>query len=138
MHVTKTHEIIGCSDQSQTSRLSVRGRKHPRNDTDEETDEESSLAKKQRLARGRTTSLKAIKTPNSVNSKSSLPTPDVTAGEEWDFGSDVDQLGADDDLDDELEAQMLAEFAKEDFAEQQGWNGYEDEVGSEAGHDVSA
>jgi RNA polymerase II subunit A-like phosphatase len=106
----------------------VRARKHPRNDTDDETDEESSLAKKQRLARVRTTSLKTVRTPNSAKTESSLPTPDVTGGEEVEDGSEVDQIAAGDDGDaddDELEAQMLAEFAKGDFSEQEG--GYEDE-----------
>jgi RNA polymerase II subunit A C-terminal domain phosphatase len=120
---TKAYRTTVSSNQSQHSRLSVRGRKHPRNDTDDETDDESSLAKKQRLARVRTTSLKTVKTPNSARSESSLPTPDVTGGEEVDGGSEVDQIivGDEGDLDeDELEAQMLAEFAKGDFSEQGG------------------
>jgi RNA polymerase II subunit A-like phosphatase len=77
------------------------------------------LAKKQRLSRVRTTGLKSVKTPNSANSESSLPTPDITGGEEPE--DEVDQIPVGDEEDeeedddgDELEAMMLGEFDKDD------------------------
>jgi RNA polymerase II subunit A-like phosphatase len=110
----------GASDRSQRNNLSVRGKKHPRDETDDdETDEESSLAKKQRLARVRTTGLKTVKTPNSTKSESSLPTPEITGEEEL---ADADQPpNAEDEGDvddDDLEAEMMAEFEKGDWGEE--------------------
>jgi RNA polymerase II subunit A C-terminal domain phosphatase len=133
-----TKRSLGASDRSQRSNISVRGKKHPRDETDDdETDEESSLAKKQRLARVRTTGLKTVKTPNSAKSESSLPTPEITGEEELD---DVDQLpNADDEGDvdeDDLEAEMMAEFEKErDWGEepQDDDTGYGDEDDDEGG-----
>lgn len=63
------------SDSSRRSRASnksngERKRKHLDTEEDEESDGESTLAKKQRLANQRTTALKTVKTPNSVDSES--------------------------------------------------------------------
>ena len=112
----------GSSSRSHKSNLSVRGRKHPRDETDEEeTDEESSLAKKQRLARVRTTGLKTVKTPHSATSESSLPTPEITGEEEATDETEVAPPEAEDDGDvddDDLEAEMMAEFERGDWEEQ--------------------
>jgi RNA polymerase II subunit A-like phosphatase len=86
---------------------------------DDETDEESSLAKKQRLARKRTTGLKTVKTPNSAKSESSLPTPDITGEEELDDADLPPNAEDDGDVDDDLlEAEMMAEFEREGWEEE--------------------
>jgi RNA polymerase II subunit A-like phosphatase len=78
--------------------------------------------KKQRMARDRTTGLKTVKTPNSAT-ESSLPTPDITGGEEAD-GDEVDQIAtANDDLDDDFEAEMMAELEKGDWEQDGGGSG---------------
>jgi RNA polymerase II subunit A-like phosphatase len=85
---------------------------------DENSGDESTLAKKQRIANSRSTGLKTVKTPNSMQSESSLPTPGVTGDEEGEDDA-VDQIptGDDDDDDDDdpfgddLEADLMAEFA---------------------------
>lgn len=118
------------SDNSQTSTASIRQhkRKHPSTDTEGETDEEgSTLFKKKRLARSRTTGLKTVKTPNSV-SESSLPTPERTAAEDDDVAGDTLEATTDENpsFDDDLEAEMLAEFEKD------GWDDPDD--AGENGH----
>jgi RNA polymerase II subunit A-like phosphatase len=112
-----TDNSIGSSSHSHKSNISVRGgKKHPRPDVEEDdTDEESNLQKKQRMSRVRSTGLKTVKTPNSANSESSLPTPEITGGEE---PEEVDQIltaGNEDDFDeDDFEAEMMAELEKDD------------------------
>jgi RNA polymerase II subunit A-like phosphatase len=132
-----TDRSLGASDRSQRSNISVRGKKHPRDETDDdETDEESSLAKKQRLARVRTTGLKTVKTPNSANSESSLPTPEITGEEELDDADQPQNAEDESDVDDDLEAEMMAEFEKErDWGEepQDDDAGYGDEDDDEVG-----
>jgi RNA polymerase II subunit A C-terminal domain phosphatase len=127
----------GASDRSQRSNLSVRGKKHPRDETDDdETDEESSLAKKQRLSRVRTTGLKTVKTPNSAKSESSLPTPEITGEEELDDADQPPNVEDEGDVDDDdLEAEMMAEFEKGDWGSepQDDDGGYGDEDGDEGG-----
>lgn len=118
MELLLSNRSQGASERSQPS---GRGRKHPRDETDDdETDEESSLAKKQRLARVRTTGLKTVKTPNSANSESSLPTPEITGEEELDRDETIPPNAEDDgDVDeDDLEAEMMAEFEKGDWGEE--------------------
>lgn len=101
------------SDRSQQSTVSIRRkRKLAASKDGEETDEESNISKKQRLARNRTTGLKTVKTPNSA-SGSSLPTPEKTAGEDGDETHQTDTQ--DGDYDDDLEAEMMAEFEKGDW-----------------------
>jgi RNA polymerase II subunit A C-terminal domain phosphatase len=127
----------GASDRSRRSNLSVRGKKHPRDETDDdETDEESSLAKKQRLSRVRTTGLKTVKTPNSAKSESSLPTPEITGEEELDDANQPPNAEDEEDVDDDdLEAEMMAEFEKGDWGSepQDDDGGYGDEDGDEGG-----
>lgn len=87
---------------------------------DSDNDKESALAKKQRIANSRSTGLKTVKTPNSMQSESSLPTPGVTGDEDGEEDP-VDQIptGDDDDDDDDpfgddLEADLMAEFEREE------------------------
>ena len=112
------------SDTSRASRSShksativERKRKYDEATEDDDSDEESTLAKKQRIANSRTTGLKTVKTPNSVGSESSLPTPGMTADEK----DEVDQIPAGDELedddDDDLEKEMMAEFEREEREE---------------------
>jgi len=107
------------SQSSRKSNLAPRKRKYDEATDDEDSDEASTLAKKQRVANSRTTGLKTVKTPTS-HSESSLPTPGVT-GDENEDAEDTDsfnQIGAaDNDADSmsDLEADMLAEFEKEEL-----------------------
>jgi len=122
------------SENSQSSNFSIRTRDHKRktDDSDEETDGESHIAKKKRLALARSTGLKTVKTPSSVQSESNLPTPDVTGGEDAE-ADDADQAAtgeADDDL--ELEAEMMAEFEKADWDQSENGDGASDVGDSEA------
>jgi RNA polymerase II subunit A-like phosphatase len=102
------------SSASITSKRSKKGVKRNREDAtdDEDSDEGSTLLKKQRVANSRTTGLKTVKTPNSADSESSLPTPGVTGDEdggEADMGeNEGDQFR---DLEDDLEAELEAELA---------------------------
>jgi len=102
------------SGVSRKSEISGRGTKRSRDDTeDDDSDEGSSLVKKQRIAKERTTGLKTVKTPNSAGSESSLPTPGVTGDEYGDEGDEtpadeVDEFGS---LEDGLEAELEAELA---------------------------
>jgi RNA polymerase II subunit A-like phosphatase len=86
---------------------------------DENSGDESTLAKKQRIANSRSTGLKTVKTPNSMQSESSLPTPGPTGDEDGEEDA-VDQIptGDDDDGDDpfgdDLEADLMAEFEREE------------------------
>jgi RNA polymerase II subunit A-like phosphatase len=106
------------SDRSRKSNVSIRGQKHPRQETDGEvTDDESSLAKKQKLARGRSTGLKTVMPPDGANG-SDLPTPEITGEEEMD--DELLETNAEDEDDgdiddDDLEARMRAEFEKGDW-----------------------
>ena len=73
----------------------------------DESDEGSTLAKKQRVANSRTTGLKSVRTPgggSAKGSESSLPTPGVTGDEE----GDGDEFK---DLEFDLEAELEAELA---------------------------
>lgn len=75
----------------------------------------SRLAKRQHMARQRTTGLKAV--ANAADNGSSLPTPDVT-GEEEDDGESKDEDepipdAIDDDDDDEWERELKAEMERE-------------------------
>jgi len=78
--------------------------------------------------------LKTVKTPNSAKSESSLPTPEITGEEELD---DAQPPNAEDegDVDDDLEAEMMAEFEKGDWGEepQDDDAGYGDEDDDEGG-----
>lgn len=119
----------GASDNSQSSNVSIRTRdqkRKPDDSDDEETDGKSHIAKKKRLALARSTGLKTVKTPSSVHSESSLPTPDVTGGEDAET-VDVDQATAEeaeaDDDDLELEAEMMAEFEKASWDELENGDG---------------
>lgn len=98
------------SKQSSSSKKSARGRKrsHDVATDEDDSDEESTLAKKQRIANSRTTGLKTVKTPNAE--PNSLPTP---SGDDGGGG----ELGSDDGFGD-LEADLEAEFARE--AEEDG------------------
>ncbi|KAI9740807.1 MAG: Carboxy-terminal domain (CTD) phosphatase [Claussenomyces sp. TS43310] len=123
------------TDRSQASHVSIRTKDNKRKPDDsdgDETDGESHVAKKKRLALARSTSLKTVKTPNSVQSESSIPTPDVTGGEEGE-ADNVDYtaiLSTDHEADDlDLEAEMMAEFEKDD------WNQDED---SDSGPETAA
>ncbi|KAM3072046.1 CTD phosphatase Fcp1 [Clarireedia jacksonii] len=81
--------------------------------TDEDTsDEESALAKKQRMANSRTTGLKTVKTPTGA-SETSLPTPGVTGDENEDLTSAVMETESDHSLEEDLEAEMEAAFERE-------------------------
>ncbi|KAI9641318.1 CTD phosphatase Fcp1 [Ciborinia camelliae] len=102
------------SNNSRTSRTSSR-RGHKRR-FDEGTDEddsedESTLAKKQRVANSRTTSLKTVKTPTSA-SESSLLTPGVTGDENDDVDHGMAQE-SDHSFEEDLEAEMEAAFEQE-------------------------
>lgn len=106
------------SDRSQQSTVSIRRKRKLASKDGEDTDEESNISKKQRLARNRTTGLKTVKTPNSA-SGSSLPTPEKTAAEDGDETLQTDTQ--DEEFDNDLEAEMMAEFEKggwEDSAEE--------------------
>ncbi|RAL60671.1 hypothetical protein DID88_009989 [Monilinia fructigena] len=101
------------SRASQTS--SKRGHKRRLEDaaTDEDdSDEESTMAKKQRIANSRTTGLKTVKTPTAA-SESSLLTPGITGDE----NEEADQLTAQEESDhsfeEDLEAEMEAAFEQE-------------------------
>ena len=113
------------SRQSRASNKSSRRerkRKHDEASDESDSDEESTLAKKQRIANSRTTGLKTVKTPNSMQSESSLPTPGVTGDEDGDDEA-VDQIAAGDDDDDgfgdDLEADLMAEFDREELEAQE-------------------
>jgi RNA polymerase II subunit A-like phosphatase len=95
---------------------------------DENSGDESTLAKKQRTANSRSTGLKTVKTPNSTQSESSLPTPGPTGDEDGEEDA-VDQIptGDDDDDDDpfgdDLEADLMAEFEREEEESKDGGGG---------------
>ncbi len=97
---------------------------------DENSGDESTLAKKQRIANSRSTGLKTVKTPNSMQSESSLPTPGPTGDEDGEDDA-VDQIptGDDDDDDDDdpfgddLEADLMAEFEREEEESKVGDDG---------------
>lgn len=108
------------SKRSKASNKSSRGRKR---NHDEATDEEDSdggsdTIKRQKTSKSRQTGLRTVKTPNSVNSESSLPTPGPTGGEtEGEEGEEIAQTTTVDggsDEEDDLEADLLAEFEKEE------------------------
>jgi RNA polymerase II subunit A-like phosphatase len=87
--------------------------------TDEEdSDGGSDTIKRQKTSKSRQTGLRTVKTPNSVNSESSLPTPGPTGGEtEGEEGEEIAQTTTVDggsDEEDDLEADLLAEFEKEE------------------------
>jgi RNA polymerase II subunit A-like phosphatase len=102
---------------SSSSKHSKRGVKRNLEDVtdDEDSDEGSTLLKKQKIANSRTTGLKTVKTPNSAESESSLPTPGVTGDEDGDDAEDttVNEGEGDEfrDLEDDLEAELEAELA---------------------------
>lgn len=103
--------LLDASDRSQQSTISIRRKRKLASTKDgEETDEESNISKKQRLARNRTTGLKTVKTPNSA-SGSSLPTPEKTAAEDGDEMHQADTQD-EEEFDNDLEAEMMAEFEK--------------------------
>jgi RNA polymerase II subunit A-like phosphatase len=95
------------SRHSQASNLSLRGVKRNHNEIadEEDSDEGSELAKRQRISSSRTTGLKTVKTPLTA-SESSLPTPGPTGGEdEGGYGEDGGDYPEDD-----LEADLMAAF----------------------------
>lgn len=90
-------------------------RKYNDSTDDEESDDGSKLSKRQKTSTSRGSSLKGAKMPNSKLSESSLPTPGVTGdeeGEEETARSEDEVAG--DGYDAELEADLLAEFEKEE------------------------
>lgn len=106
------------SSASTSSKHSRRGVKRNHEDAtdDDDSDEGSTLIKKQKIANSRKTGLKTVKTPNSAGSESSLPTPGVTGDEDGDDAEDMtgnDDGGGDEfrDLEDDLEAELEAELA---------------------------
>jgi RNA polymerase II subunit A-like phosphatase len=107
------------SSVSTSSKHSVtKGGKRPREDAtdDDDSDDGSTLVKKQKIANSRKTGLKTVKTPNSAESESSLPTPGVTGDEDGGDAEDVtlkDDGDEDEfkDLEDDLEAELEAELA---------------------------
>lgn len=106
------------SIRSRTSNKNAAKKRKLGETTDEDnSEEESTLAKKQRISNSRSTGLKTVKTPNSMQSESSLLTPGGTGDEEGDDDA-VDQIrtGNDDEdgFDDDLEADLMAEFAREE------------------------
>ncbi len=106
------------SDASRGSRASTkspRTKKRKFNEAaeeDENSDEESTLAKKQRIANSRSSGLQNVKTPNSTRSENSLPTPGVTGDE--DGGEDGGGDGDDGSFEDDLEADLMAEFDRQE------------------------
>lgn len=112
----------GESDANQTD-SEPKGTKRKKPATGDESDTESVLAKKQRLARSRGASaLRSVRTANGTGEQngadgddkvhSSLPTPGPT-GDEEDGPAMTMDTGADFD-DDDLEKEMLAEFEASD------------------------
>ena len=102
---------------SDSSRRSRRGLKRSHADAThgDDSDEANTLSKKRQKAIDRPTGLKTVKTPNSADSESSLPTPGVTGDED---GEEADTVVIDDgdgddfgDLEDDLEAELEAELA---------------------------
>ncbi|QSZ28655.1 hypothetical protein DSL72_003154 [Monilinia vaccinii-corymbosi] len=104
------------SNNSRSSRTSSRrGHKRRLEDapTDEdESDEESTMAKKQRIANSRTTGLKTVKTSNTA-SESSLLTPGVTGDENDEVDRLTTQEESDHSFEEDLEAEMEAAFEQE-------------------------
>lgn len=111
-----TGSVASDTSRGSSKSLSHRKRKHNETTDDDDSDTGSAVVRKRKKANDRTTGLKTVKTPNSAGSESSLPTPGVT-GDEIDEDA-VDQIpdgGGDDDIDeDDLEADLLAEFEKEE------------------------
>lgn len=101
------------SRHSHTSQISLRGAKRSHNElTDEEEgDEGSELAKRQRVSSSRTTGLKTVNTTNRAPSESSLLTPGPTGAE------DEDGDGDGDDAEDDLEADLIAAFEMDEQQE---------------------
>jgi len=101
------------SDSSHSSHKSARGikRNHDLATDDEDSDGGSATMKKQKISSSRTTGLKTVNSPNSAQSESSLPTPGPTDENEGD-GDDGSPLGG--DSDDDLEAEMMREFEREE------------------------
>ncbi|KAK2628999.1 hypothetical protein QTJ16_002102 [Diplocarpon rosae] len=98
------------SDASAKTNSSRRGLKRDRTETTEDeydSEDESKLAKKQRIAKERTTGLKTVKTSEStLPGINNLPTPG------HDDASDDNGFG--DDLEADLEAEFEAELAREE------------------------
>ncbi|RDL31827.1 Uncharacterized protein BP5553_09229 [Venustampulla echinocandica] len=104
----------------------VRGSKRKHGETtatDDDSDGESTLSKKQRIANSRTTGLNMVKTPNGMVSENGLPTPGPMSdgGDGEDEGGTNDGEGVD-GLEDDLEKEMMAEFEREE-AEAMGGDG---------------
>jgi RNA polymerase II subunit A-like phosphatase len=91
------------SHNSHASNKSARGVKRNHNETtdEEDSDEGSELAKRQRISSSRTTGLKTVKAP----SESSLPTPGPTGDDEGRNG-----VNDGDHDEDDLEADLMAAF----------------------------
>lgn len=105
-------------------------RKHSETEDNEDTDDsdaESTLIKKQRIANSRSTGLKTVKTPSSE--PSSLPTPGPTNDGEGgqddespavlNHDENQDHEGSDgenDDFEDELEKELMEELEREEEA----------------------
>lgn len=102
------------SDSSRFSKQSSHGTKRIHVTDDEDSDDGSATAKKQRISNSRTTGLKTVKTPNSEDSESTLPTPGPTDEQEG-AGAGADGWGeAGDESEDDLEAEMMREFEREE------------------------
>ena len=107
------------SNDSRRSAKTGDKRKYPSNHEGEEedSDEESTLAKKQRIANNRTTGLSSVKTPNSE--ASGLPTPgDTVDGEANKTLSQDDDDEDDEDYDDDLERELMEEMERTEAEEE--------------------
>lgn len=113
-----THSVNGGSGADKK-------RKHDETHGDEEEEDSddgtNKLVKKQKTSGTRSTGLKVVKTPNSIASEHSLPTPAVTSDEAGDEAALKNTAGGDgadyNDKDDEgsdldLEADLMAEFER--------------------------
>lgn len=112
------------SNKSGGSNKSARGekRKHKEvEDDSDDSDERSVLDRKKEIAKQRSSGLKTVKTPNSMASESSLPTPGGTGDEDGEEGkggsvATAEDGVSDDGFGDDLEADLLAEFDRDSNA----------------------
>lgn len=120
MDVDANADDPGTGSETDTSSPEKKGRKRKVLASADESDTESVLAKKQRIARSRgASSLRSVRTPNGEEEvagedkrvNSSLPTPGPT-GDEEDAGAGnvVNPDGGEDFDEDELEKALMAEF----------------------------
>jgi RNA polymerase II subunit A C-terminal domain phosphatase len=113
----QSNSSADASDATDDGKLtpSPSGLKRKAGDDDTVSDDSgtSALAKKQRVAKSRGASLlRSVRTPTGDEESSGLPTPQVT-GDEEDVALVPEQDG---DLEDELEAELMAELEQEEAA----------------------